>query len=58
MGEGVIAEIVPLGESSLHKSRIGGAVLADDEEGRVDALFLQDVEDFRRPMQDWGRRRR
>ena len=50
MGEGVIAEIMPFGEYSLNESRIGGAVLADNKEGRVDALLLEDVQDFGRPV--------
>ena len=44
--ERMVAEIVPFGEHSLNKSRIGGAVLADNEEGRVDALLLEDVQDL------------
>ena len=40
VGEGVIAEIVPFRQDALHEPRIGGAVLPDDEEGRMNALFL------------------
>ena len=58
VGEGVVAEIVPLGQHALHEPRMGRAVLADDEEGRVNALLLQDVEDFWRPLRRLGRRRR
>ena len=54
VGEGVIAEIVPFRQHALHEPRIGRAVLSDDEEGRVDALRLQDIEDFGRPFGAWA----
>ena len=50
VGEGVIADLVALGEDALDEAGICLAVLADDEERRLDALLLQDVEDLRRPL--------
>ena len=50
----MIAEIVPLRQHALHDPRIGRAILPDDEERRVDPLFLQDIEDFGRPLGAWA----
>ena len=41
MGESVITEIVPFGENALNKSRIGGAVLPDDEECGVNPFSFR-----------------
>ena len=43
MREGVIADLMALGQHALDKPRVGLAVLSDDEEGRLDALLLQDI---------------
>jgi hypothetical protein len=50
MREGVISYVVPLGENALNEFGIGLGVLADDEEGCVNILGFQDVEDFRCPF--------
>ena len=50
MGEGVVADLVAFGEDALDQPGMGLGVGADDEEARLDVLFLQDVENCRRPL--------
>ena len=50
MGEGVVADLVAFGEDALDQPRMGLGVGADDEETRLDVLFLQDIENRRRPL--------
>src|SRR6516165_632052 len=50
MGEGVVPNVVTLGDDALYQIRMGLGIVADDEEARLDVLLLQDVEDLRRPV--------
>ena len=51
MGEGVIADLVTFVVHALHDAYIVLGDLADHEEGALDAVLVQDVEDARGP--DW-----
>ena len=50
MGEGVIAHLVALVEDALDQAGMRFRVGADDEEGRIDILLFQDVENRRCPL--------
>ncbi len=53
MRERVIADVMAFFIFALDEFRDGTGILTDDEEGGVDMLFLQDVEDLRRPGRIW-----
>jgi len=44
----VVADVVAGGEGAAHQLRMLFRVVADDEEGGLDALLLEDVEDLGR----------
>ena len=50
VGEGVVADVVALGDFALHQPRRHLGVRADDEERGRHVLGLEDVEDLRRPL--------
>src|SRR4030095_3485583 len=50
MREGVVTDIMSLGQDALHQARTSLGILTDDEETRVDALLLENIEDLRRPV--------
>ena len=56
MGKSVISDVIPLSQGALHEVRIGFSILANDEEGPVDALLFQDIENS--SMSTPGRDRR
>ncbi len=49
MGEGVVANLVAFAVHALHQADVVLRLLADHEEGPAHMLFLQDVENPRRP---------
>src|SRR5438552_2981222 len=49
MRVGVAADLVALADHALEQAALGEGILADNEEGRVNLLLLEDVEDMRCP---------
>ena len=58
MGEGVVADLVAFAIDALHGADVLLGLLADHEEGALDVVLLEDVEDLRESTRGRGRRRR
>ena len=50
MGVGVVADLVAFAHDALHQADILRGLGADEHEGALDVLLLEDVEDLRRPL--------
>ena len=50
MRVGVVADLVAFAHHALHQADVLRGLVADHQEGALDALLLQDVEDLRRPL--------
>ncbi len=50
MGEGVVADLVAFAIDALHDADVLLGLFADHEEGALDVVLLEDVEDLRGPL--------